>query len=95
MIAKTIAKLKAFWASMPPFVKIAVVIFVSSATGVIRHALQQPHACMTESCWKGYLFSAAHAGGLAVFFYVMNSPFAKSLPLVPPVPPPQNSISQS
>ncbi len=80
-----IAKIKAAWNSLPPLAKIVIVLFVSSATGVIRHALQQPNACMSASCWKGYLFSAVHAGGIAVFAYLMDSPFVKQL--LPPAPP--------
>jgi hypothetical protein len=81
-----ITKLKARWASLPPFAKIVIVLFVSSASGVIRHVFQNPNACMSATCWKGYLVSAVHAGGLAVFVYVMDSPFAKQF-----LPPTQNS----
>ena len=80
--------LKARWASLPPLAKIVIVICVSSSTGVIHHAFQQPNACMSASCWKGYLLAAGHAGGLAVFAYLMDSPFVKQLlPPVPPTPP--------
>ena len=83
-----IQKIKAAWNSLPPLAKIVIVIFVSSATGVIRHAFQNPNACMTATCWKGYLVSAGHARGLAVFAYLMDSPFVKQLlPPVPPTPP--------
>ena len=72
-----VAKLKALWASVPPYAKTMIVLFVGSASGVLHHAIQNPNACMTYSCWKGYFFSALHAGGITVFAYLMDSPFAK------------------
>jgi len=78
-------KALAWWNSLPPFVKGAIVVSVGSATGVIRHVLQNPNACMTEVCWKGYLVSAMHAGGVTLVAYIMQSPFANTPP--PPAPP--------
>lgn len=61
-----IQKLKQWWNSLPHPVQAGIMLFVGAATGVIRHAIETPNACMTLDCWKEYLFSAAHAGLLAV-----------------------------
>jgi len=83
-----LTKLKAFWASVPPFWKGGIVFSLTAATGVIRHALQNPNACMTASCWKGYVLAAGHTGGLALIAYLMDSPLARQLlpPSNPPTP---------
>jgi hypothetical protein len=73
-----IQKIRNAWSSLPPAAKTVVVLFVGAATGVIRHVLQNPDACMTATCWKGYVASAVHAGGLAIFAYLMDSPLAKT-----------------
>ena len=66
MIAKLILKLRDTWNSLPHPVQAVIMLFLGAATGVIRHVFQNPNACMTTSCWKGYLASALHAGFLAV-----------------------------
>jgi hypothetical protein len=81
-----IPKLKAAWNSLPPFWKGAIVFSVTAATGVLRHAIQNPNPCFTLVCLKGYAIAAAHTGGVALIAYVMDSPFAKQL-----LPPTQNS----
>ena len=72
-----IAKLKTFWTSLPPWAKTAVVLFAGAASGVLHHAFNQP--CQSLACWKGYLFAAAHAGGITAAAYLMDSPYAKQL----------------
>jgi hypothetical protein len=77
------SKLLAYWNSLPTSTKTIIVIFAGAATGVLRHALQNPDACMTEACWKGYIFSALHAGGLAVGAYLMQSPLSRDIVAAP------------
>ena len=72
---KILQSIKTFWYSLPKPVQTALMLFLGAATGVIRHALSNPNACMTASCWKGYLASAVHAGVLAVMaLYVRPGP---------------------
>lgn len=59
-------KLWAWWNSLPHPIQAAIMLFFGAATGVVKHTLSNPQACMTASCWKGYLASALHAGLLAV-----------------------------
>lgn len=71
-------KLIAWWNSLPAALKAVIVVFAGAATGVVRHIFQNPNACMTEACWKGYLVAALHAGGLAVVAYLLPSPLTQS-----------------
>jgi hypothetical protein len=59
-------KVQAFWNSLPHPLQAVIMLFLGAATGVIRHILETPNACMTVICWHGYVVSAAHAGILAV-----------------------------
>ena len=76
-----IQKIRDTWNALPHPLQAIIMLFLGAATGVIRHVFQNPNACTTASCWKGYLASALHAGFLAVIaLYVpanlgsLNSP---------------------
>jgi len=63
---KIFVSIRSWWTSLPHPVQAVIMLFGGAFTGVIRHVLQNPNACMSVDCWKGYLFSAVHAGVLAV-----------------------------
>ena len=73
-------KIRNGWNSLPPFAKGLIVVSAGAATGVIRHVFQNPNACMSAVCWKGYLVSALHAGLVTGVAYIMDSPLAKTVP---------------
>ena len=72
-----LTKIRNYWNSLPHPVQAAIMLFAGAATGVIHHVLQNPDACMTATCWKGYVFSAAHAGVLAVVALYIPANFGK------------------
>jgi hypothetical protein len=82
-MSKLIAAIAAKWNSLPSWakttVKTSAVLFGGAATGVIRHALQNPNACLSEHCLVGYVVSAVHAGGIAVGAYLMKSPLRQEV----------------
>jgi hypothetical protein len=61
-----LTKIQTWWNSLPHPLQAGIMLFGGAATGVIRHVLENPNACMTAACWQGYVVSAAHAGVLAV-----------------------------
>ena len=71
------------WNSLPFVVrttlKTAGVFFVGAASGVIRHAFQNPGACWTGHCLVGYTVSAIHAGAIAGGAYLLHSPLEEEL----------------
>lgn len=71
-----IQKIRTWWNSLPHPLQAGIMLFAGAATGVIRHSIEAPDACMTAACIKGYLFSAVHAGVLAVIALYIPANFA-------------------
>jgi hypothetical protein len=80
---KLIAAIIAKWNSLPSPVRTTLkttgVIFAGAASGVIRHAFQNPGACWTGHCLVGYTVSALHAGAIAGGAYLLHSPLEQEL----------------
>jgi len=80
---KLIAAILAKWNSLPKAVrttlKTGAVTFAGVASGVIRHAYQNPGFCWTEHCLWGYTVSAVHAGGIALGAYLLHSPLEEEI----------------
>jgi hypothetical protein len=75
---KTIAWLKAFWASLPHQLQAIIVMFVSAFFATFVHVASES-SCYTGSCLKHYAGTALTAGFVALrVFYMIPSP---------PVPP--------
>lgn len=72
-----LTKIRNAWNSLPHVAQAGIMLFVGASTGVIRHVLENPNACMTASCWKGYAASAVHAGVVAVVALYIPSNFGK------------------
>ncbi|HEX3941373.1 MAG TPA: hypothetical protein VHX11_07825 [Acidobacteriaceae bacterium] len=71
-------KLSQWWQRLPHPVRTLIVLFAGAASGVLKHALTQPNACMTGPCLKAYAISAVHAGVLAVLALYIPSPAGRS-----------------
>ena len=61
-----LAKIRAYWNSLPHQVQAGIMLFGGAAFGLLQHKLSTPDACLTGTCLKGYVIAAGHAGIAAV-----------------------------
>jgi hypothetical protein len=68
-----IAKIKAFWGTLPHSVQAAIVTFASAAFGTFVHAASE-QGCYTGACLKHYAATAITTGLIALrAFYMIPS----------------------
>lgn len=72
-----IAKIQAFWNSLPHAAKTVIVIFCGAAYGVLHQQLSGNAACFSNACLKADAIEAARTGSAAVIALYIPSPFKK------------------
>lgn len=73
-----IAKIQAYWNSLPHALQAMILLFAGAAWGVLKHNLfDAPQACYTAVCLRSYAVAALHAGILAVVALYIPSSLGK------------------
>ena len=84
-----LAKLKAWWNSLPHPAQAAIMLFAGAAVAALKHAFADAHGCLSKACLQGYAWSALHGGVTAVIALYIPANVSKLSGSLPSQPPPQ------
>ena len=83
-----LAKIRAYWNSLPPWARGCLFIGAAAASGAIKKYFDTPNPCLSLHCVGQLGLSALHVGGVAAIGWLMDSPLGKTLLSEVPATPP-------